>query len=172
MWVRVCAGRQAAGAGWSGPGVGDGSGSWSCAGSLEERAVRLPTGTAQGGVEVTVLTAERRRRRLERRGGGGRGEGGGQVAFGQPLGVCDGRGGRGDGGGRQVPQGPVLFDHAAILARPVGSLGNVRSLLLRLRWFARCILHCDVFLSVCCRGVSTAGCCQRVLAVADWCAGV
>lgn len=170
MWmgVSVRAGREAARAGWSGPRVGDGAGPWAWARTLEERALRLSAGAAQGGVEVTVLAAERRG--LERRAGRGRGEGGGKVVFGQPLGIDDGRGGRGSGGWLKVPQGAVLLDHATVLARPVRSLDNMRPLLLLLN-FTLCVLHCVIF-SVCCRAVATGCSCERVLAAADWRADV
>lgn len=89
------------------------------------------------------------------------------MALGQSLGVYDSGGRRGRGRGK-VPQGAVLLDHAAVLARSVRSLDNVRSLLN----FTRCILHSDIFVSVCCGALATGGSCERVLAVADWCAGV
>lgn len=123
MGVSVCAGRETARAGRSGPRVGNGAGPWAWAWILEERALLLSTGAARGGVEVTVLAAEGRG--LERRGGRGRREGGGKVAFGQPLGVYDGGGGRGGGGRGKVPQGAILFDNTAILVRPVCSLDNM-----------------------------------------------
>lgn len=50
------------------------------------------------------------------------------MAFGQPLGVCDGWGGRrgGDRRGRgKGPQGAVLFEHTAVLARSVRSLDDM-----------------------------------------------
>lgn len=123
MGVSVCAGREAARAGGSASWVGNGAGPWACAWVLEERALLLSTRAAQGGVEVTVLAAERQR--LERRGGRGRGESGGKVPFGQPLGVYGGGGGRGSRGWGKVPQGAVLFGHTSILARSVCSLDNM-----------------------------------------------
>lgn len=125
VWVRVCASREAARAGWRGPRVGYRTGPGPCAWITKERALRLSAGAAQGGVEVTVLAAEGHG--LERRGRWGRGKGGGKVAFGQPLGVCDGGGGRGgDGRGRgKGPQGTVLFEHSAVLAGFVCSLNNM-----------------------------------------------
>lgn len=121
-------------------------------------------------MEVTVLAAKWRG--LDRRGGRGWGESGGQVACGQPLGVCDGRwGGSGSRGWEKSPQGTVLFDHAAILALawPVRPLYNVGPLLLLLNC-TRHILPHEV--SIGCRAVTTRGHWERVLAVADWSAGV
>lgn len=169
MGVSVCAGREAARAGGGGPRVGDGAGPRACGWTLEERALWLSAWAAQGGVEVTVLAAERRG--LERRAGRGWGEGGGKVVFGQPLGIYGGEGGGGSGGRLKVPQGAVLFDHATILARSVRPLDNVGSLLLLLN-FTLCIPHCDIFVSMCCGAVTTRGSCERVLAAADWCADV
>lgn len=168
MWVRVRAGREAAGAGRGGPRVGNRArSSWAGAWILKERALLLSTGAAEGRVEVTVLAAKWGGLERRRGGGGGRrGKGGGKVAFGQPLGVCDSEGGRGSGGWGEVPQGAVLFDHAAVLARLVCSLDDERSLLLLLH-LSHCILNCNIFIPIRCEAVTTAGSCERVLAIAD-----
>lgn len=75
--VGVCAGGEAAGAGWDRTGPG------ACAGGLEERTPLLAARTRQGGAEVTLLAAQSGRR--------GRGW---RVALARPLRVrdCGGRG--------------------------------------------------------------------------------
>lgn len=164
MGVGVRAGGEAARAGRSGARVGDRARPRARAWILKERAVLLSAGTAEGGVEVTVLAAKRRG--LERRrGGGGRGERGGKVPFSQPLGVCDSWGGRGSGGLGEVPQGAVLFDHPSVLARSICPLDGGRSLLLLLH-FRQPILKRNIVISICCEAVTVG--CERVLPVADW----
>lgn len=165
MGVGVRAGREAARAGRSGARVGDRARPRARAWILKERAVLLSAGTAEGGVEVTVLAAKRRG--LERGGGGGRGERGGKVPLGQPLGVCDSWGGRGGGGLGEVPQGAVLFDHPSVLARSICPLDGERPLLLLLH-FRQPILECNIVISICCEAVTVAGGCEGVLPVADW----
>lgn len=122
--VSIRAGGEAAGGGRSATVVWDasrpGASAW---------ALLLATRTSQGGAEVTVLAAQSWRR------GGGRGEGRRDVAFGQPLGVCDGCwGGNGSGGRGEIPQRAVLLDHAAIqaLVGPVCLLDAVQPLRLLL----------------------------------------
>lgn len=165
--VRVWAGREAA---WAGRSMWDSAGPRACGWTLEKPALLLSTGAAQGGVEVTVLAAKWHGQ--DRRGGRGWGKRGGQVARGQSLGVCDdGWGGSGGGGWGKSPQGAVLFDYAAILAlaRPVRPLDNLEPLLLLLTCTCHILPH-DI--SSRHRAVTTRGCCERVLATADWCAGV
>lgn len=122
--VSIRAGGEAAGGGRSATVVWDasrpGASAW---------ALLLATRTSQGGAEVTVLAAQSRRR------GGGRGEGRRDLAFGQPLGVCDGCwGGNGSGGRGEIPQRAVLLDHAAVqaLVGPVCLLDAVQPLRLLL----------------------------------------
>lgn len=71
----------------------------------------------------------------------------------------------------KVPQGAVLFDHAPILALSVRSLDFVQMMVLLLN-FTRRIVQYDIFLSICCGGVTSRGSCERVLAIANWCASV
>lgn len=169
--VRVCAGREAAWAGRSGPRVRNGAWPWSRAWFLEDLALLMSTWATQGGVEVTVLAAMLQG--LNRRRGGGWREGGEKVAFGQPLGVCNGCRGSSKRRWGKIPQGAILFDFTTILvlAWSVCPLYNIWPLLL-LRNITHCILPHDIFMSISWKAVSARGCCERVLAVADWCASV